>query len=104
MKDYYVYILASKARGTLYIGVTNNLARRNFEHSSCAVMNSFTHKYDVKRLVYFEQCGNANQAIAREKQLKNWHRQWNINLIESANPAWENLSVRHGIGAVTSSA
>jgi putative endonuclease len=104
MKAFYVYILASKARGTLYVGVTSNLERRYFEHSTEQHAGSFTQKYKVKRLVYFEMCDTAEQAITREKQFKNWRRQWKINLIESINPKWDDLSKRYGIDAETSSA
>ncbi len=103
MRNYYVYILASKARGTLYIGVTNSLDRRNFEHIT-GTPGSFTQKYSVKRLVYFEEFHRSEDAIAREKQLKNWHRQWKINLIESMNPLWQDLSIKYRMGAETSSA
>jgi len=103
MKNYYIYILASKAHGTLYIGVTNSLERRNIEHISGG-SGSFTQKYNVKRLVYFETSTDAEAAIAREKQLKNWHRQWKINLIESMNPLWQDLSMKYRMGAETSSA
>lgn len=103
MKDYYVYILASKARGTLYIGISNSLERRTFEHATSPNTASFTQKYSVKRLVYYEQCNDAELAIAREKQLKNWHRQWKINLVEADNPNWDDLAVRHGIDTETSS-
>jgi putative endonuclease len=104
MKAFYVYILASKARGTLYVGVTSKLERRYFEHATEQHVGSFTQKYKVKRLVYFETCDTAEQAITREKQLKNWRRQWKINLIESINPKWDDLSKRYGIDAETSSA
>ncbi|HSX16398.1 MAG TPA: GIY-YIG nuclease family protein [Candidatus Saccharimonadales bacterium] len=103
MKNYYVYILASKANGTLYIGVTNSLERRNIEHIS-GTPGSFTQKYNVKRLVYFEATSDVEAAIRREKQLKNWHRQWKINLIESMNPMWQDLSMKYRMGAETSSA
>lgn len=103
MKSYYVYILASKTNGTLYIGITNNITRRNFEHAT-GQQGSFTQKYNVKRLVYFEEFSESNAAIAREKQLKNWHRQWKINLIESVNPMWQDLSKKYRMGAETSSA
>lgn len=103
MKESYVYILASKARGTLYIGVSNSLERRYFEHSMGLNAESFTQKYNVKRLVYFEKCDFMEQAIVREKQLKNWHRQWEINLIESVNPGWDDVSIRYGIDTETSS-
>lgn len=90
MKTYYIYILASKARGTLYIGITNDLTRRLAEHRQGA-NDGFTKKYAVKRLVYYEQTESAETAIAREKQLKNWHRQWKINLIERTSPEWRDL-------------
>ena len=96
MKDYYVYILASKARGTLYIGVTSDLYKRIDEHKQ-GVMSGFTKKYSVKRLAYHEMFQEIEFAIAREKQLKNWHRQWKINQIESVNPLWNDLSLTpHG--------
>lgn len=87
---YFVYILASKKNGTLYIGVTNNLERRTLQHKSKET-KSFTEKYNVNKLVYFEESQDVNEAIAREKQLKNWHRQWKINLIEQDNPEWNDL-------------
>ena len=89
MKDYYVYIL-SNTHKTLYIGVTNNLARRMYEHKH-KLINGFSKKYNLNKLVYFEQCNSINDAIKREKQLKNWHRGWKINLIESVNPEWNDL-------------
>lgn len=96
MKDYYVYILASKARGTLYIGVTSDLYKRIDEHKQGSV-EGFTKKYGVKNLAYYEMFQEIEFAIAREKQLKNWHRQWKINLIESVNPLWRDLSLTpHG--------
>jgi putative endonuclease len=103
MKSYYVYILASKARGTLYVGVTSDLERRGFEHKS-AERASFTQEYAVHRLVYYEMTSNIDAAIAREKQLKHWHRQWKINLIESMNPTWQDLWVAYRMDAGTSSA
>ncbi len=86
----YVYLLASKPRGTLYIGVTNDLARRVWEHKTKAV-TGFTLKYDVTRLVYFEKYEDAISAITREKQMKKWRRAWKVSLIESANPHWSDL-------------
>ena len=100
--QYFVYILASKAHGTLYIGVTNDLSRRYFEHIS-KQPGSFTQKYHISRLVYYEETDDIETAIAREKQLKNWHRQWKINLIETINPEWQNLALLLGIGPETSS-
>jgi putative endonuclease len=87
---YYVYILASKIGGTLYIGVTNNLIRRVAEHKS-KLIESFTEKYDVARLVYFEQFDDPENAIKREKRLKKWNRAWKIRLIEKSNPNWDDL-------------
>jgi putative endonuclease len=91
MKYYYVYILASKRRGTLYIGVTNDLIRRMHEHKN-RMFEGFTKKYKVYSLVYFQQCENIESVIQREKQLKAWHREWKIKLIEETNPAWKDLS------------
>ena len=88
--SYYVYILASKIGGTLYIGVTNDLVRRIFEHKSNFV-DGFTKKYGVKRLVYFEQYDDIENAIRREKRLKQWNRAWKVRLIESVNPNWDDL-------------
>ncbi len=89
--DYYVYILANRKSGTLYVGVTNNLARRLYEHVN-GLTKGFTKKYDVHRLVYFELTSDVTSAIAREKQLKNWKREWKIALIEKENPDWNDLS------------
>ncbi|MGZ6004607.1 MAG: GIY-YIG nuclease family protein [Candidatus Saccharimonadales bacterium] len=91
MKSYYVYILASKKDGVLYIGVTNNLERRVWEHKN-GVEDGFTKKYMVHRLVYFEQTENIEAAIVREKKLKKWKRSWKISLIEKNNPEWNDLS------------
>jgi putative endonuclease len=89
-KSYVVYILASQRNGTLYVGVTNDLVRRTWEHDQ-GVVEGFTRKYNVKRLVYYEVFGDIAKAIAREKQLKRWHRAWKLDLIEKANPTWKNL-------------
>ena len=91
MKKYYVYVLASQINGTLYIGVTNDLKRRIEEHKS-GLIPGFTSKYKTTLLVYFEESNSATEAIAREKQLKNWHRLWKLNLINEANPEWKDLS------------
>jgi putative endonuclease len=88
---YYVYILTNKKDGTLYIGVTNDLSNRNFQHKIKLNKNSFTAKYNIHKLVYYEIFTDVYDAIAREKQLKNWHRQWKINLIEKDNPCWRDL-------------
>ena len=90
MKQYYVYIMTNKSR-TLYTGVTNNLERRVYEHKQKFVPG-FTAKYNITRLVYFEETGDIQEAIAREKQIKGWLRTKKIALIESVNPAWEDLS------------
>jgi putative endonuclease len=90
MKTYYVYILASKKNGTLYIGVTNDLIRRIDEHKNDRV-KGFTSKYHVHQLVYFEQTNDVYCAISREKHLKKWKRQWKIELIEKENPVWKDL-------------
>jgi putative endonuclease len=89
-EHFYVYILASQPNGTLYIGVTNDLVRRVFEHKE-GVVPGFTKKYDVKTLVYFEQFSDASTAIQREKTMKFWPRQWKLNKIEENNPTWRDL-------------
>jgi putative endonuclease len=91
MKNYYVYIMSNKSK-TLYIGVTNDLARRIYEHKNKTI-DGFTKKYNLAMLVYFEVVNSIEEAIRREKQLKNWHRQWKINLIETVNKEWRDLSV-----------
>ncbi len=89
-KTYYVYILASKRNGTLYIGVTNNLARRVWQHRE-GLVEGFTKTYGVKMPVYFEMFGGIGLAIAREKRLKRYKREWKINLIEQNNVEWRDL-------------
>jgi len=89
-RNFYVYILASRIGGTLYVGVTNDLIRRVYEHRSDAV-EGFTKRYDVHRLVYFECFDEIEQAIHREKRLKKWTRAWKIALIEKDNPNWIDL-------------
>ncbi len=89
-RQYYVYILASKRNGTLYIGVTNDLKRRVYEHKE-KVNCGFTSKYNVDRLVYYEVFGDVGEAIYREKQLKKWNRNWKIELIENFNACWSDL-------------
>jgi len=86
----YVYILASKRNGTLYIGVTSNLPRRIEQHRAAAVPG-FTAKYRVDRLVWFEGFADIRDAIDREKAMKKWNRAWKIALIERSNPNWEEL-------------
>jgi putative endonuclease len=87
---YYVYLLASKKHGTLYLGVANNLVRRVYEHRTKAVPG-FTARYGVEKLVWFEVHDTAEAAITREKELKKWRRDWKIRLIEENNPAWDDL-------------
>ena len=89
-KDYYVYIMTNKSK-TLYIGVTSNMEKRAYEHKN-KLIEGFTKKYNIIRLVYFEQTRDVNSAIAREKQIKGWLRKKKIALIEKANPCWEDLS------------
>jgi len=87
---YYVYLLASKKHGTLYLGVTNDIVRRGYEHRTKAVQG-FTKRYSVDKLVWFEIYDDAISAIAREKELKKWRRDWKIRLIEEENPEWVDL-------------
>ena len=87
---YWVYILTNKPKGVLYIGVTGGIVDILERHIS-GNGSKFTGKYKTKMLVYFEEFQFIKQAIEREKQLKNWHREWKINLIESSNPSWEDL-------------
>jgi len=89
-RQYYVYILASKIGGTLYIGVTNDLVRRVYEHREKYV-EGFTKKYDVAKLVYYEAHTDVAAAITREKQMKKWNRAWKVRLIEEDNPNWDDL-------------
>ncbi|MBV8505262.1 MAG: GIY-YIG nuclease family protein [Alphaproteobacteria bacterium] len=87
---FYVYLLASKPYGTLYIGVTSDLAKRVYEHKSKAVPG-FTARYGIDRLVWFEAHASVEAAIRREKQIKEWKREWKFNLIERDNPHWIDL-------------
>lgn len=91
-KQYYVYILTNFSNTVLYIGVTGNLERRIYEHKN-GLLEGFSKKYKVNKLVYFEQGFDINEAIYREKQLKNWHRDWKMNLIKEVNPDLKDLSV-----------
>jgi putative endonuclease len=90
-KQYYVYIMASKRNGTLYIGITKDLLNRSFQHKLKQDPKSFTAKYKINRLIYFEEYQYVQDAILREKQLKKWNRQWKIKLIEKENPTWRDL-------------
>ncbi|NKB59093.1 MAG: GIY-YIG nuclease family protein [Alphaproteobacteria bacterium] len=87
---FYVYILASQRNGTLYVGMTNDLARRIYEHKE-GLAEGFTKRYGVKTLVHVESYDRAEDAIQREKQLKHWNRPWKVALIEQNNPDWEDL-------------
>jgi putative endonuclease len=93
-KLYFVYILASKTR-TLYIGVTNDINRRLFEHKQ-KLISGFTEKYDIDSLVYYETYNDIKLAIEREKQIKKWRREKKTALIESMNPDWQDLSIHWG--------
>ena len=90
IKSYYVYILASKRNGTLYIGVTNGLIRRVYEHKT-GLIDGFTKKYNVHLLVYYERFDDIKSAIQHEKRLKKWNRKWKLELIEKDNPEWKDL-------------
>ena len=90
MYQYCVYIMTKKFNKVLYIGVTNNLSRRTYEHKN-KLIKGFTEKYNLTKLVYFEQTSYVISALEREKQLKNWHRQWKISLISKFNPEWKDL-------------
>jgi putative endonuclease len=90
VKQAAVYILASKRNGTLYVGVTSDLAKRVWEHKNDSV-DGFSKRYGVHRLLYYELHGDMRSAITREKQLKKWNRAWKLELIEGKNPDWEDL-------------
>jgi putative endonuclease len=90
MLGYWVYMLASRPEGTLYVGVTSDLVRRVAEHRE-GVVPGFTERYGVKRLVWYETHDSIEAAIRREKRLKKWPRAWKVALIESANPKWRDL-------------
>jgi putative endonuclease len=96
MKGGWVYILANRYRGTLYIGVTSNIAARSWQHRTGSGAD-FTRRYAVSRLIYAEEYPTMLEAIAREKALKKWRREWKVELIEKANPDWDDLFERlHG--------
>jgi putative endonuclease len=90
-RSFFVYILASRRNGTLYVGVTNDLARRMSEHKG-KLVPGFTRKYRVDKLVYFEEYPSILEARARERALKSWDRAWKLALIEEMNPQWRDLS------------
>ena len=89
-KTFYVYILANKRNGTLYIGVTSDLLKRVWEHKE-KLSEGFTAKYGVDKLVYYEQFQDAEYALSREKRLKKYNRKWKLDLIEKSNPVWKDL-------------
>jgi len=91
MDHYYVYIMTNNSNSVLYTGVTNNLERRVYEHQN-KLIEGFTNKYNVEKLVYYEITEDVTAAIAREKQIKGWLRKKKISLIESMNPLWKDLS------------
>ena len=90
MKTYWVYILCSKRNGTLYTGITSDIARRVYEHKN-KLIKGFTKQYSVDRLVYAECFQDVGEAIYREKSIKKWNRAWKLNLIEQNNPEWQDL-------------
>ena len=90
MSDYWVYLLTNKPRSTLYVGVTNDLVRRVFEHRE-GLVKGFTARYGLKMLVYFERYHSPSAAIQREKNIKHWSRLWKLQLVESLNPQWRDL-------------
>ncbi|APC95545.1 GIY-YIG nuclease family protein [Francisella tularensis subsp. novicida] len=89
-KTYYVYILANKYKGTLYVGITSDLIKRVWQHKN-DLADGFTKKYQIHSLVYYEQTNLVEEAIKREKRLKEWQRNWKIELIEKTNPKWVDL-------------
>lgn len=91
MKSFYVYIITNKHNTTFYIGITNNLIRRIYEHKQ-GLIEGFSKKYLLKKLVYYEEYNDSTAAISREKQLKNWHREWKLNLIKKENFNFDDLS------------
>ena len=101
MRQPCVYILASREYGTLYIGVTSDLLARLYQHRTKSAQG-FTSRYSIHRLLRFEFYETMPEAIAREKQLKRWHRQWKINLIESGNPQWVDLAPGIGLPPIPS--
>ena len=89
-RSYYVYLLASRRHGTLYLGVTSELPKRVWQHRQ-GLVEGFTKRYGVKMLVWYEQTDTIESAIVREKQIKKWNRAWKIELVESSNPEWNDL-------------
>ena len=98
MKHWYVYIMANKPNGVIYIGVTDNIEERVREHKNKIYPKSFTAKYNCENLIYFEEFENVEEASIREKQFKKWKRDWKIKLIEEMNPSWSDLSINWNLG------
>lgn len=92
-KTYYVYIITNINNTVLYVGVTNNLQRRIYEHKNELVKSSFSRRYRLCKLVYYEQFNDISNAITREKQLKNWERRWKMELIRKRNPEFDDLNI-----------
>ncbi|MCL2526753.1 MAG: GIY-YIG nuclease family protein [Coriobacteriia bacterium] len=95
-KEAYVYFMSNSSRNVLYVGVSNNLVRRVAEHKA-GMNEGFTHEYRCTRLVYYESSNSIIDAIAREKQLKNWKREWKDALVLGQNPSWKDLSAQIGV-------
>ena len=91
--SYFVYIISNQKNNPLYIGVTNNIERRIFEHKNKLIPDSFSFRYFLNKLLYWEITEDIISAISREKQLKNWHKDWKLNLIKSTNPKYKDLSI-----------
>ncbi len=91
-RQYYVYLLTNRSNDVLYVGVTNNLERRVFEHRN-KLVEGFTKKYNLTKLVFYEVTDDIESAIRREKQLKNWRRAWKVDLVNESNPEWKDLSI-----------
>ena len=91
MKQHFVYILGNKRNGDFYIATTNNIKRRIYEHQN-KLIEGFTKKHDLNKLLYFEKASDAKTALEKEKQLRDWSRRWKIDLIEKDNPEWEDLT------------
>ncbi len=89
-KHFYVYMMTNKPHGTIYKGVTSNLILRVAQHKE-GLIEGFTQKYDLKTLVWYKECGNAEDAVKHEKRLRKYPRQWKVNLIEEMNPQWKDL-------------